>query len=252
MAVLCLDVGNTSVHWGVVEARAVLAAGDIPTAAVLEGNDALAPALARNGCSGVALASVVPDATRRILPALAVFGDATHVLRHDTVRGLGFDYPTPAEVGADRLANCVAAQLLEGAPAIVVDMGTATTFDVLTSRGYAGGIIAPGLGVMTGYLHARTALLPRLDPETLGGGPIVGKSTVDAMRAGCSIGFAGMVAALLEGVAGEVRRQEGRDPAVLTTGGAAPFLPTSWASRARHVPHLTLLGLAESFRRVRS
>ena len=251
MAVLCLDVGNTSVHWGVVDGRAIGAAGDIPTAAILADAGALRPVLGRGGFDGVALASVVPEATRLILPALAEFGDATHLLRHDTVRGLGFDYPSPAEVGADRLANCVAAQLLAGAPAIVVDMGTATTFDVLTSRGYAGGIIAPGLGVMTGYLHARTALLPRLDPETLAGGPVVGKSTVDAMRAGCSIGFAGMVAALLESVAGEVRRQEGLDPSVLTTGGAAPFLPAAWSARAQHVPHLTLIGLAESFRRAR-
>ena len=131
-------------------------------------------------------------------------------------------------------------------------MGTATTLDVLTRRGYAGGIIAPGLGVMTGYLHARTALLPELDPAGLLGGPIVGKSTVDAMRAGCAIGFAGMVAALLESVSGEIRRQGEGEPTVLATGGAAPFLPAAWAGRIRHEPHLTLLGLAESFRRARA
>lgn len=252
MALLCIDIGNTSAHWGLVDGRAVAESGDIPTTDLTGGGQALAAMLSRTTFSGIALASVVPDATRAALPALAATGRPLHHLRHDTVAGLGFDYPAPAEVGQDRLANCIGAQLLVGAPAVVVDMGTATTLDVLTSRGYAGGIIAPGLGVMTGYLHARTALLPQLDPGALPGGPVIGKSTVDAMRAGCSIGFAGMVAALLEGVAGEIRRTEGRDPAVLTTGGAAPFLPAGWSARARHEPHLTLLGLAESFRRSRA
>lgn len=251
MAVLCIDIGNTSTHWGLVEGRSVAQAGDIPTAELIGGGAALAGVLGAVRFAGIALASVVPDATRAALPALAAAGRPLHHLRHDTVAGLGFDYPSPAEVGPDRLANCIGAQLLVDAPAVVVDMGTATTLDVLTSRGYAGGIIAPGLGVMTGYLHTRTALLPKLDPDALSGGPIIGKSTVDAMRAGCSIGFAGMVSALLDGVAGEIRRQEGRDPAVLTTGGAAPFLPACWSARARHEPHLTLLGLAESFRRTR-
>lgn len=249
MPLLCLDIGNTSAHWGLVDGRSVVASGDIPTASLLADNRALAELLARPGITGAAMASVVPAVTRAVLPSLSGAGIPLHHLRHDTVVGLGFDYPTPSEVGQDRLANCLGAQLLSGAPAIVVDMGTATTFDVLTRRGYAGGIIAPGLGVMTGYLHARTALLPELDPAGLLGGPIVGKSTVDAMRAGCAIGFAGMVAALLESVASEIRRQGEGEPAVLATGGAAPFLPAAWAGRIRHEPHLTLLGLAESFRR---
>ena len=251
MRLLCLDIGNTSAHWGLVAGRDVLASGDIPTAGLISGGDALARRLAKGGIDGIALASVVPDATRAALTALAATNLPLHHLRHDTGEGMGFDYPTPAEVGQDRLANCIGAQLLTGAPAIVVDMGTATTLDVLTRRGYAGGIIAPGLGVMTGYLHARTALLPELDPSTLLGGPVVGKSTVDAMRAGCAIGFAGMIAALLESVAAEIRRQGEGEPSVIATGGAAPFLPAGWAGRIRHEPHLTLLGLAESFRRSR-
>lgn len=251
MALLCLDIGNTSAHWGLVDGRTVTASGDIPTADLLADPRVLAGPLARPCVDGIAVASVVPDATRIALPMLTASGRPLHHLRHDTATGLGFDYPNPAEVGPDRLANCIGAQLLAGAPAIVVDMGTATTFDVLTARGYAGGIIAPGLGVMTGYLHARTALLPKLDADRLLGGPIVGKSTVDAMRAGCAIGFAGMVAALLESVAGEIRRAEGGEPTVIATGGAAPFLPAGWAGRVRHEPHLTLIGLAESFRRSR-
>ena len=133
--------------------------------------------------------------------------------------------------------------------AVVVGMGTATTVDILTEQGYAGGIIAPGLGVMTRYLHERTALLPALDPADLLGGPAIGKSTVDAMRAGCALGFAGMIGALLDAVTAELTKQGGPAPVVLVTGGAAVYLPATWRDRVRHEPHLTLLGLAESHRR---
>ena len=154
-----------------------------------------------------------------------------------------------AEVGQDRLADCVGAQLVAGAPAVIIGMGTATTVDILTDRGYAGGIIAPGLGVMTQYLHERTALLPALDPSALLGGPAIGKSTVDAMRSGCALGFAGMIGALLDGVCAELVRQGSPMPKVIVTGGAAVYLPATWQARVMHEPHLTLLGLAEAHRR---
>ncbi|MFM7743683.1 MAG: type III pantothenate kinase [Verrucomicrobiota bacterium] len=247
MSLFCLDVGNTHAHWGVVDGRAVTAHGEIPTAALTAAD--LAALLAAHPTRGVALASVVPAMTAAVLPALACAGRPFYHLTHDTVRGLGFDYPTPAEVGQDRLADCVGAQLVVGAPAVVVGMGTATTVDLLTDRGYAGGIIAPGLGVMTRYLHERTALLPALDPAALLGGPAIGKSTVDAMRAGCALGFAGMIGALLDGVCAELVRQGSPPPKVVVTGGAAVYLPASWRARVTHEPHLTLLGLAEAHRR---
>jgi type III pantothenate kinase len=194
VALLCFDVGNTHTHWGVVEGRAVRAHGELPTAGL--DTAALMGLLRVHAATGIALASVVPKVTAVIQPVLLAAGLPFYHLRHDTVRGLGFDYPTPGEVGQDRLADCIGAQLVTGAPAVIVGMGTATTVDILTERGYAGGIIAPGLGVMTQYLHERTALLPALDPAGLLGGPAIGKSTVDAMRAGCALGFAGMIGAL--------------------------------------------------------
>ena len=247
MAILCLDIGNTHAHWGVVEGREVLVQAEVPTPAL--DASALRALLDAHPSAGVALASVVPNATALALPLLQKCGRPFYHLRHDTVRGLGFDYPTPAEVGQDRLADCVGAQLVAGAPAVIIGMGTATTVDILTDKGYAGGIIAPGLGVMTRYLHERTALLPALDPAALLGGPAIGKSTVDAMRAGCALGFAGMIGALLDGVCAELQKQGLPAPAVIVTGGAAVYLPASWRARVRHEPHLTLLGLAESHRR---
>lgn len=247
MALLCFDVGNTHTHWGVVDGRVVRAHGELPTAGL--DTAALAALLRAHPATGLALASVVPAVTATIQPVLLAAGLPFYHLRHDTVRGLGFDYPAPGEVGQDRLADCVGAQLVAGAPAIIVGMGTATTVDILTEKGYAGGIIAPGLGVMTRYLHERTALLPALDPADLLGGPAIGKSTVDAMRAGCALGFAGMIGALLDGVAAELVRQGAPVPQVIVTGGAAVYLPASWRDRVRHEPHLTLLGLAEAHRR---
>ncbi|MFN5806049.1 MAG: type III pantothenate kinase [Opitutia bacterium] len=250
MDVLCFDIGNTHAHWGLVQGREVLRRGELPTAEL--GADSVGRILGECPSEGVSLASVVPAATAAALPVLSAAGRRLHHLRHDTVVGLGFDYPAPSEVGQDRLADCVGAQLLVGPPAVIVGMGTATTFDILTAKGYAGGIIAPGLGVMTRYLHERTALLPSLDPARLLGGPTIGRSTVDAMRAGCSIGFSGMIGALLDAVTAEMeRRGEGR-PQVIFTGGASDFLPDSWRARVRHEPGLTLLGLAESYRRSRS
>lgn len=247
MSLFCLDIGNTHAHWGVVQGRAVRAHGETPTAAL--DTATLLALLAAHPTEGLALASVVPKVTAALQPTLLSSGRPFYHLQHHTVRGLGFDYPTPAEVGQDRLADCVGAQLVAGAPAVIIGMGTATTVDILTERGYAGGIIAPGLGVMTQYLHERTALLPALDPAALLGGPAIGKSTVDAMRSGCALGFAGMMGGLLDGVTAELMRQGSPAPKVIVTGGAAIYLPAAWRDRVSHEPHLTLLGLAEAHRR---
>ena len=133
MAILCLDVGNTHAHWGLVAGRSILASGELPTASL--STEGLRALLTAQAPTGLALASVVPSATATIEPVLLGSGLPYHHLRHDTVRGLGFDYPRPAEVGQDRLADCVGAQLVAGAPAVVVGMGTATTVDILTEQG---------------------------------------------------------------------------------------------------------------------
>jgi len=246
--VLCLDVGNTSAHWGLAEGLRLVETGSLATGAI---GSALPGLMDRLGPGSAALASVVPEATATAWGILGRLPEAHH-LRHDTVRGLGFDYPNPGEVGQDRLANCIGAQVTAGAPAVVVDMGTATTFDVLTAKGYAGGVIAPGLSVMTSYLHGRTALLPELDPTTIRAGSAIGKSTLDAMRAGCALGFAGMIGRILDELLAELAAQGIANPALLATGGTADFLPPALASRLRREPNLTLVGLAEAWRRARA
>ena len=117
------------------------------------------------------MCSVVPAVT----PLVSFFareklGVAPWALTARTVRGIGIDYPKPQTIGADRLANALAARQGFGAPVAVVDFGTAVTFDIVDRRGnYIGGIIAPGLEVMTDYLHEKTALLPRIKIREVAG-----------------------------------------------------------------------------------
>lgn len=250
MAIFCLDIGNTHAHWGLVDGRTVLAEGKVATQELrTKAPEVFQKILVPlSNVTAVAFCSVVPALNGLIMADFRGRGLPTHHLRHDTVVGLGFDYPNPAEVGQDRLANCVGAQLLVGAPAVVIDMGTATTFDILTTRGYAGGLIAPGVQLMTRYLHEQTALLPALDPADLLGGAAIGRSTIEAMKTGCAVGFAGMIGALLTSVIEQMQR-DGQTPVVIATGGTAAFLPASWAGKIRWEPHITLLGLAESYHR---
>lgn len=254
MRILCLDIGNTHTHFGLLEDTAVLADGQVKTSLIDDPREGLPAVFSslRNQCgdfAGVSFCSVVPAATERTTPLLEKLGLPVWHLRHDAAPGLGIAYPRPREIGQDRLANCMGAQARFGAPAIVIDMGTAVTFDILTDRGYEGGVIAPGIGVMTRYLHEQTALLPALDPNDLMVSSGVGKSTLDAMKLGCAVGFAGMIDALLLRVLAELDAWGVKNPTLIATGGVAGILPKAWLDRIRWEPHITLHGLEEAFLR---
>jgi type III pantothenate kinase len=253
MATLCIDIGNTSTHYGLVEGRRVEATGDFPTASLLDGpapefTRVLEPLLAR--AAGAAFCSVVPAANPGLTDSLERLAAPVFHLAHDNCPGLDLAYPEPAEIGEDRLANAIAAQEYFGIPAVVVDMGTAVTFDIVTSAGYEGGIIAPGLAVMTRYLHEQTALLPELRPADLvqveGA---IGKSTVHAMKLGVAVGFTGMIDALLRRVLDQLESRGEGAPVVLATGGSTANLTADWSRKSRFVDHLTLVGLAVAKRR---
>ena len=154
--------------------------------------------------------------------------------------GLGIDYPKPQSIGADRLANAVAVAELYGFPAIVVDFGTAVTFDIVSERRtYVGGVIAPGLEAMTNFLYQRTALLPRLslkEPRRA-----VGKSTIEAMRSGAVFGYRGLVREILERIRSEQFPRE--KVYVVATGGYARLIAGRLPEISVIRPHLTLEGL---------
>jgi type III pantothenate kinase len=135
--------------------------------------------------------------------------------------GVGIDYPRPKSIGADRLANAAAVAALYGCPAIVVDFGTAVTFDIVSEgKNYIGGVIAPGLEAMTNFLYQRTALLPKLslkEPRRA-----IGRSTIDAMRSGAVLGYRGLVREIIARIKAE--RFSRRKVHVVATGGYAELI----------------------------
>ena len=156
-----------------------------------------------------------------------------------TLRGVGIDYPKPGSIGPDRLANAVAARRRFGAPVVVVDFGTAVTFDVVNRAGnYAGGIIAPGLAAMTDYLHEKTALLPQIKIAEVK--TTIGKSTEQAMLIGAVHGYRGLVRELIAELKRELRVKK---LPVVATGGYAKLIAAKLPEISAVAPDLTLEGL---------
>ena len=241
--ILLFDIGNTNTHLGLAGPTRVRKQLNIPTSAWFDGT---APRLVKQFASvaaridGVALCSVVPLATpwaceacRRLwkLPVLE--------LTPRTLTGVGIHYPKPETIGPDRLANAIAVRHHYGAPAVVVDFGTAVTFDVVDRHGdYVGGIIAPGLAAMTDYLHEKTALLPKIRiRETTA---VIGRNTEEAMLIGAVHGYRGLIRELLL----EVKRKlRARQLPVVATGGYAPLIAARLPEITAVQPLLTLEGL---------
>jgi type III pantothenate kinase len=240
--ILLFDIGNTNTHLGFADSRRVLRQADIPTTAWFNGE---ASALVRkfagkNKLDGAALCSVVPKATPQVSKTVRTIWELeTLQLSSRTIRGVGIDYPKPDSIGPDRLANAVAARYRFGAPVVVVDFGTAVTFDVVDGKGnYVGGIIAPGLAAMTDYLHEKTALLPRIKIREVKS--VVGKSTEHAMLAGAVLGYRGLV----HGLIAELKRElKVKKLPVVATGGYAKLIAAKLPEISAVAPDLTLEGL---------
>jgi len=153
--------------------------------------------------------------------------------------GMAILYDSPREVGADRIVNAVAAFEKLKRACIVVDFGTATTFDVVSSKGeYLGGAIAPGLGISTEALFQHASKLPRV--ELVRPRSAIGKTTVHSMQAGLIFGYAGLVDALVRRIIGELG---GEKPAVIATGGIAPLVASETETIEEVDELLTLTGL---------
>jgi type III pantothenate kinase len=240
--IILFDIGNTNTHLGLANGRKVVKQVNVPTAGWFDGT-AKGPVEAfarRTKITGAALCSVVPRATRPALQAIAELWDLAAIeLTPVTLRGVGIAYPRPETIGPDRLANAVAVRRHFGAPAVVVDFGTAVTFDVVDRGGnYAGGIIAPGLAAMTDYLHEKTALLPRIkirEPKSA-----IGKSTEEAMLVGATHGYRGLIRELVVELKRELKSP--RLP-VVATGGYAKLLAAKLPEITAVAPLLTLEGL---------
>ena len=244
---LAMDVGNTNTVLGVF-ARAKLKAHWRLTTAREQTVDeygiltrelfTLAGISARR-IKGVMIASVVPSLNSTLAEmADRYFGLQALFVEPGGQAGMPVLYDNPNEVGADRIANAVAAYTKYGGPCVVVDFGTAINFDVISARGeYLGGVLAPGLGISADALFAQAARLFRVavrDP-----GKIIGTNTAASLQAGIFYGFTGLVDGILE----RLRKELGQKTFVVATGGQAALI----AASSRHITivdeHLTLDGL---------
>ena len=242
MNLLLFDIGNTHTHLGLANARRVFRQANIPTTAWLNGSaDRLVRQFAgQTRLNGAALCSVVPRATPHAVRATKRHWKLSLLtLTPATISGVGINYPKPETIGPDRLANAVAARHHYGAPVVVVDFGTAVTFDVVDRRGdYVGGIIAPGLAAMTDYLHEKTALLPQIKVREVRA--IIGKNTEQAMLIGAVHGYRGLIHGLLLRLKRELNCP--RLP-VVATGGYAKLMAARLPDITAVEPLLTLEGL---------
>jgi len=254
---LAVDVGNTNVSLGLYELdrkkRTLRADWRQETRAGRSADEyaALLSELFRRAgldldqVGAVAISSVVP-------PALAPLERfcRKHLKVEPLIVGPGMKtgvpvlYENPREVGADRIVNAVAAYARWPQGAIVVDFGTATTFDVVTARGeYAGGVIAPGLAVSADALYQATAKLPRV--EIVRPATAIGRNTVASMQAGLVFGYAGLVDAIVE----RIRAEIDYTPRVVGTGGLAPLIARESRTIEECDDMLTLEGLVILYER---
>ena len=247
---LAIDIGNTNTVFAVYKGDALHQEWRCQTVASRTAdeyavflNELLALAgMAWADISDVIIGSVVPNANFHIKNFCVKFIKAEPLFVTKDVVGIAIDLDRPEEVGADRLINAVAVIEHYQYPAIVIDFGTATTFDVIDAKGrYAGGAIAPGINLSVSALHQAAAQLPNVDiakPEKA-----IGKNTVEAMQSGIYWGYLG----LIEGITAQITCEMGAQPFVIATGGLAPLFAGN-TDLIKTVDHqLTLKGLLKLY-----
>lgn len=197
---------------------------------------------------GAIIATVVPQTLFNLRQLCRRYFETEPLIVGDPAVTLGIEVrmDRPSEVGADRLANAVGGHLMHPGPLIVVDFGTATTFDVISAAGdYCGGVIAPGINLSLEALHNATAMLPRIAVERPG--KVVGTDTLSAMQSGIYWGYIG----LIEGLVARIKAERGGAMTVIVTGGLAPLFFGASDILERLEPEITMRGLVEIYRRNR-
>jgi type III pantothenate kinase len=247
---LCADIGNSHTTLGVLDGGDVLehwrvATDERRTAdewGVLLRN-LLHDSPVSDPVHGVAVCATVPSVLHEWRDMLRQYhGDVPHVVVEPGVRtGVPVLMDNPREVGSDRIVNALAASQRYDGPSIVVDFGTATTFDVVSARGeYVGGAIAPGIDISLEALGRRGAQLRKV--ELLRPRTVIAKNTVEALQSGVLYGFASQVDGIVGRMLAELRLEPGQAH-VIATGGLAPLVVEECASFTEHEPWLTLFGL---------
>jgi type III pantothenate kinase len=252
---LAIDIGNTNIALGLFDGRSLRADWRLDTRASRTGDEYAALLSQLFGLAGLGFEAVRAAIISSVVPP-ALFPFEQLCRRHlkvdplvvgpGTKTGMPILYENPREVGADRIVNAVAAYHRWPQGAIVVDFGTATTFDVVTVRGeYAGGVIAPGLMVSADALYHATAKLPRV--EIVRPRVAIGRNTVASIQSGLVFGYAGLVDAIVARVQAEIDFS----PRVVGTGGLAALIASESKTIQECDDMLTLQGLALIYERNR-
>lgn len=245
MRTLLVDNSNTRTKFALSDGDQLLDWRAVVTTAEIS-PETLADALAGESWDNSIISSVVPAKAAALTDFLS--DKPCHQVSHQSKLPISIDYPNPRQIGADRLVNAAAAHILYGSPSIVLDFGTAVTFDIIASTvkavsnrlneySYQGGVIAPGLAAMTEGLARRTALLPQIqleEPEQA-----IGKSTEQAMLAGAVYGYRGLVREILT----ELKKEITGEPVIIATGGDAELITRGLPEIQHLAPRLTLEGL---------
>jgi type III pantothenate kinase len=248
---LAVDIGNTNTVLGVFDAETLVESWRVKTDA-RDTADELA--LAYRGLlhdipvDGVAACSTVPAVLGELRVMLSRYYPSLPalVVEPGVRTGVPLLYDNPKEVGADRIVNALAAHHLYGGPAVVVDFGTSTNFDVVSAKGeFLGGALAPGIEISIDALAARAARLVKV--EVLRPRSVIGKTTVEALQSGILYGFAGQVDGLVRRIVAEL----GGRATVVATGGLARLVIEESETIGEHEPDLTLIGLRLVYERNR-
>lgn len=257
MLMFAADIGNSSVRFGVADStgnllfRSRVCTSEARSAdeyAVLFDSLLRMHGIGKQAVTGAILSSVVPGMTHRVADAVRlVFGVSAMIVGKGLHTGFPIRTDSPAEVGADLIANAAAVLEKFGAPAIILDFGTATTLSVIdASRAFVGGCILPGVAVSLSAMRDSAAQLPGVALENTP--PVLGKNTADSMRSGLIFGSA----AAADGMIDRLARETGISPDrghLIATGGLAPLIVPHLSHAATLCPDLTLEGLCVLYRR---
>ncbi len=237
---LVIDIGNTTIVFGVYKKDELKGHFRIVTDKEKTSDEygEIISSLIKNKISAAIISCVVPLLAPVFNQMVRDYFQVEALFVEGIKTKFTILYDNPKEVGADRIVNAIAAFKLYGGPVIVVDFGTATTFDVISKNGeYLGGAIAPGIAISIEALWTKTALLPKVEiikPKT-----VIGKNTIEGMQAGIFYGFVGQV----DKIVMEIKKELELEPKVVATGGLAELI----SSESRHIqlvnPLLTLQGL---------
>lgn len=247
---LCIDAGNTNVVFAVFEGEKLRGSWRSATDPKRTKDEYVAllsfwlkeAELAPKDITGAIIASVVPDLdfTLKTL-CRSTFNAEPMLVGQGLELGLKVLLPRPQEVGADRLVNAVGALALYAPPLVIIDFGTATTFDVVDAEGYRGGVIAPGINLSLDALHRAAAKLPRVNVDRPA--HVIGTGTIEAMQSGVYWGYIGLIEGLIEKIKAEYKTVSDKAMTVLATGGLSPLFQGG-TKIIQHVDmDLTLTGL---------